>query len=267
MSRVKLMKRFSAEPEADTGKNVVDWVSMISDDGIVPGSVGLVLLNLDAVGDDDEIHELSRIAERGVGNNGGVMVCFSTRRSFSETNSAMLRLGIGGGWKIVSEMTWVHTNPPLPFQNAMTYFHNVTHMYVLTQGGEKPKVFNPVSENCKGALDVVDVERSFTGTSLSCVDARVVNATRIMTGVWYGAKEHQVDVSKQIIENHVRSWTDDGMTVLDLTACEGLSVDVCVENNRNIICLCDDEHGIAAIEQRVLSNKEPVDERQLTFNF
>lgn len=267
MSRVRLLKRFSDESDQETSGEAIDCISLMSDDVIVQGSVGLVLLNLDAIESDGCLHELARIAERGVGDDGGIMVCFSTRRSVYENNSVLAALDIGGGWKVVSEMTWVHSNPPLPFQNAMTYFHNVTHMYVMTKGGVKPKVFNPISENCKCALSVVDVERSFTGTSLTGIDARVVNATRIMTGVWNCAKEHQVDVSKQIIENHVKSWTNEGMTVLDLTACEGISVDVCVENNRNIICVCDDENGIASIEQRVLSNQKPDDERQMTFNF
>lgn len=198
--------------------------------------------------------------------DGSVLVVY-TGESFLDMATECYEMFKSTDWRFRSEMIWVHTNSPASFQNASAYFPSFTKMFVFTHGGGDPKVFNPQTETCKHQMELVDLERKMIGSVIGCVDARTVNQNKIKSGVWVCSRDYsRIDPSDVIIQNHVLSWTNSGMSVIDWTPGEGFVVDVCQKLDRSSYCVCDDENHVKTIEKRVFGNKADEDDQQMLFN-
>jgi len=187
---------------------------------------------------------------------GGVVVAFdcpgTTKISFKDH-----------GLKIVSEMVWVHPNAPLSFGNTKSYFKNFVSMTVFSYGPDY--VFNAIEETCKHSQELENMSVRMANGHVSSVDAKFVNNIRPRSAAWVGLRDYgKKDPSVQILKDHIVSWTNGGMSIVDWTASEGHCIEAARDLDRDCLCIFQTPDDMNSAKETYMSNGKK-DDSQMTF--
>jgi len=175
------------------------------------------------------------------------------------------------GFLYVEEYCW--TKNAFPTGTHGRFKNAFEPVYHFTKGEVKNITFNPLAcgtpvseetksrafrKNCKvptnGSGMVVDRD-NFKNLELAR-PSNVINANNV-TNQFTSKMEHSAVFPEKLVEFFVKSFSNEGDTVLDLFAGSGTVGIVCMELNRKYILIDKEESNIKLIEKRI----KEVDER------
>jgi adenine specific DNA methylase Mod len=135
-------------------------------------------------------------------------------------------------------MCWRKTNP-MPVVKQPRYTDVFEYMLILSKG--KPKTFNPIMVPCKCA----DQKYHSTTKNIGGENGRTykefnINKEKIKENVWDFAiaqnkTGHPAVFPQNLIEEHIKSWSNEGDLVLDPFMGSGTTAKMAMLNNRNYI--------------------------------
>lgn len=122
------------------------------------------------------------------------------------------------GFKLNDTMIWRKTNP-MPQVRQPRYCPCFEYMFVLSKG--KPKTFNPIMRETKfGGKSYNSTAKNMDGESGRHELNYTVNSRAVDYNVWdiavaQNKTSHPAVFPIAIPERHIKTWTDEGDTVLD----------------------------------------------------
>ena len=181
------------------------------------------------------------------------------------------------GLNLHDTMIWEKSNPMCKC-NSKRYMPKFEHMYVFTKG--KINTFNPIMrKTLNGGKAYKKTFQSYVGNGSEEYKEGIVNEYAVDYNVWTirtaskkettymlknGKKIHHTAVfPKELALRHIKSWTNEGDTVLDPFMGSGTTGIATVELGRNFIgCEMNDEYFMMASERI----QDKMDELGIAYN-
>jgi len=175
-------------------------------------------------------------------NDGGVVVWIvndmvkngsKTGTSFKQALAFM-----DAGFNLNDTMIWSKLNP-MPQVKQPRYNQCFEYMFVFSKG--KPKTFNPIMVPCKCAGQNYDSTCKRMGGENGRTEKHfIINKEKVKSNIWECAVAqnktvHTAVFPLQLIIDHIKSWTNEGDTVLDPFVGSGTSGIAALQLNRNFI--------------------------------
>jgi len=175
-------------------------------------------------------------------NDGGVVVWIvndmvkngsKTGTSFKQALAFM-----DAGFNLNDTMIWSKLNP-MPQVKQPRYNQCFEYMFVFSKG--KPKTFNPIMVPCKCAGQNYDSTcKNMGGENGRTEKHFIINKEKVKSNIWECAVAqnktvHTAVFPLQLIIDHIKSWTNEGDTVLDPFVGSGTSGIAALQLNRNFI--------------------------------
>lgn len=175
-------------------------------------------------------------------NDGGVVVWIvndmvkngsKTGTSFKQALAFM-----DAGFNLNDTMIWSKLNP-MPQVKQPRYNQCFEYMFVFSKG--KPKTFNPIMVPCKCAGQNYDSTcKNMGGENGRTEKHFIINKEKVKSNIWECAVAknktvHTAVFPLQLIIDHIKSWTNEGDTVLDPFVGSGTSGIAALKLNRNFI--------------------------------
>ncbi len=146
------------------------------------------------------------------------------------------------GFNLHDTMIYKKKNP-IPL-NHNRYEQSFEFMFVLSKG--KPKTFNPLREDCLFAGQDIVKNRTFYQTKKSETSKAhkniPVKTTKIRQNIFeyslHGGKKEFIQGAifpEQLAIDHIKSWSNEGDTILDCFMGSGTTATACINLKRNYI--------------------------------
>ena len=203
------------------------------------------------------ISEIKRILKPG-----GVCVWVTgdKTKNGSESGSSFKQalFAVSVGLKLYDTMIYKKKNA-LP-QNHNRYEQDFEYMFVFSKG--KPKTFNAIKVKTVNAGKKINWSRSEKVDDLACRhnrgvnDSLLVKAEKTKGNIWEyavgGVKTgHPATSPQSLSDDHIRSWSNEGDTVLDCFMGSGTVGISCKKLNRNFIGIEMDEGYLNIAKERI----------------
>lgn len=199
------------------------------------------------------IHELYRVLK-----SGGVVVWNVNDRiidgSKSLTSFRQALLFQECGFKVNDVMIWKKTNP-MPQVKQPRYNQAFEYMFIFSKG--KPKTFNPIMVDCKSAgLKYKSTCKKITTNKERQYKEFTINRQKIADNIFEFAvaqnkTEHPAVFPLELPILHIKSWSNQGDTVLDPFMGSGTTGIACKQLNRNFIGIELDEQYFKIAQERI----------------
>ena len=136
------------------------------------------------------------------------------------------------------------SGPPHPKR----YFNSFEYMFVMSKG--KPKTVNLLQDkknSCAGMTTFSDITRREKDGSLTNKGKKVINEYGVRTNIWrynngkgFSSKdkiayEHPATFPEKLVEDHIKSWSNQGDVVFDPFGGSGTTAKVSIELDRKWI--------------------------------
>jgi len=128
---------------------------------------------------------------------------------------------------------------PIPLTHNR-YEQQFEYMFVFSKG--TPKTFNPIMEDCLSAGKTNHMTHRRLSDELSNVSGfgKPIKPQRFKYNIWYFQKdnrcsEHPATFPEQLALDHIKSWSNEGDTVLDCFMGSGTTAIACINVKRNYI--------------------------------
>ena len=136
------------------------------------------------------------------------------------------------------------SGPPHPKR----YFNSFEYMFVMSKG--KPKTVNLLRDkknSCAGMTTFSDITRREKDGSLTKKGKKVINEYGVRTNIWrynngkgFSSKdkiayEHPATFPEKLVEDHIKSWSNQGDVVFDPFGGSGTTAKVSIELDRQWI--------------------------------
>ena len=136
------------------------------------------------------------------------------------------------------------SGPPHPKR----YFNSFEYMFVMSKG--KPKTVNLLQDkknSCAGMTTFSDITRREKDGSLTNKGKKVINEYGVRTNIWrynngkgFSSKdkiayEHPATFPEKLVEDHIKSWSNQGDVVFDPFGGSGTTAKVSIELDRQWI--------------------------------
>ena len=169
-------------------------------------------------------------------------------------------------------MIYEKTGCPFPEQNR--YYPIFEYMFIFSKG--KPKTVNLIKDrqNIYAGAKVArkaharQVDGSVKENSAQRIDInRVLKDVGVRYNIWRvtssrnansGTGNHPAIFPEKLAEDHIRSWSNEGDTVLDPMAGSGTTLKMAKKNNRNYIGIEISEEYIDIINKRLDDDQRPI---------
>ena len=142
------------------------------------------------------------------------------------------------GLNLHDTMIWQKSNP-MPKVKTKRYFDVFEYMFILSKG--QPKTFNPIMQDTKMGGKVYDsTVKQITAGKERKHKTFVLNHQRYKNNIWINAiaqnkTAHTAVFPKQLIADHVISWTDKNDIIYDPFMGSGTTALAALELERNFI--------------------------------
>mgnify|MGYP000890635827 CR=1 FL=1 len=189
--------------------------------------------------------------------DGGVVVWVvndsTVKGSESMTSFRHAQTFVSAGFNLHDTMIFAKKNY-LP-QNNRRYEQAFEYMFVFSVG--RPAVVNLITEPCKlaGKINTGTQRHDKKTPTPKYGVGRPCKDTKPRSNIWFyavgseGVPEHPAVFPLALAKDHVLSWTDEGMTILDPFAGSGTTGVACIQTGRNFIG-CEIDAGYAEIARR-----------------
>jgi len=185
---------------------------------------------------EDIAKELFRITK-----DGGIVVWIVNdqrvkgNRTLTHFKQALFMQSIG--FNVLDIMIWHKTNP-MPYIQKDQYTPSYESMFVFSKG--KPKVFNPIMEECKYKGKVLKTHTTNPESIRKPNRTEATKDNKIKSNVWqtvvagtnYG---HPAIFPEQLANDHILSWSNENDLVYDCFMGSGTTAKMAILNNRNWI--------------------------------
>lgn len=166
------------------------------------------------------------------------------------------------GFNLHDTMIWNKANPVPNDTRQNRYRQSMEYMFILSIG--KPGCCNYLREPCKCAGESASgrgSQRKTDGSKRSDIQKRRgnqrISETKVKSNVWDfnigGHKTHPASFPIQLATDHIRSWSNEGDTVLDPFMGSGTTGVACKELVRNFIGIEKVEKYFEIAKARVCS--------------
>ena len=158
------------------------------------------------------------------------------------------------GFNLHDTMIWQKTNP-MPKVKTKRYFDVFEYMFILSKG--IPKTFNPILVDCKlGGKIYNSTCKNMGGENGRTKKTFVLNKKRYANNIWQIAVAqnktgHPAVFPLQLAQDHIKSWTNVGDTVLDPFMGSGTTGIACKMLGRNFIGIEIDKNYFDIAEKRI----------------
>ena len=164
------------------------------------------------------------------------------------------------GFNVHDTMIYQSDKPPL---NHNRYEQKFEYMFVFSKG--KPKIFNPIMEDCKYAGESKKA-RTFRHTGEELQETHIksgVKDTKIKGNIWiystgYNksttdkiAFKHPAIFPEKLAEDHIITWSNEGDIILDCFIGSGTTAKMAILNNRNYIGFESSEEYCSIAKKRI----------------
>lgn len=185
-----------------------------------------------------------------VTKNGGVVVWVigdktdKGNKSLTSFNHALYFQKVGFNIYDVIIYEKAGSGPPHPKR----YFNSFEYMFVMSKG--KPKTVNLLKDkknSCAGMSTFADITRREKDGTLTNKGKKVINEYGVRTNIWrynngkgFSSKdkisyEHPATFPEKLVEDHIKSWSNEGDIVFDPFGGSGTTAKVSIELNRQWI--------------------------------
>lgn len=188
-------------------------------------------------------NELYRVTK-----DGGVVVWIvgdkTTKGSESGTSFKQALYFKEIGFNLHDTMIYASDKPPLTHNR---YEQKFEYMFILSKG--KPKAWNPIMEECKyvGSSKEKRTFRQVNGELTETYGKHNVKPYKIKGNIWFYptgyqkttkdkiAFKHPAIFPEQLVEDHIKSWSNTNDIVMDIFSGSGTTHKMSIINNRRYI--------------------------------
>lgn len=176
---------------------------------------------------------------------------------------------IDAGWRLHDTMIFRKLNPmPTSVASHRRYQQSWEYMFVFSKG--QPKTFNGLMDQCKKAgTNMSNRSQRNADGSLRVMNGALepTRETKIRSNVWdylvgntgdrdEFAKLHPATFPERLVEDHVRSWTNEGDVVLDIFGGSGTTAKVARRMGRGFIHIDISEEYCELARKRISLEEE-----------
>ena len=142
------------------------------------------------------------------------------------------------GFNVNDVMIWEKENP-MPVVKQPRYTDVFEYMFVFSKG--KPKTFNPIMVPCKCAgQEYHSTTKNMGGENGRTYKEFNINKEKVKENIWKCAvaqnkTRHTAVYPQKLIEEHIKSWSNEGDLVLDPFMGSGTTALACMKTNRKYI--------------------------------
>lgn len=158
------------------------------------------------------------------------------------------------GFNVNDVMCWKKTNM-MPVVKQPRYSDCFEYMFILSKG--LPKTFNPIMIPCKCAGQKYDsTAKNMDGESGRHKLSYNVNKEKVKENIWEFAvaankTKHPAVFPKNLIIDHIKSWSNEGDIVLDPFMGSGTTALACIDTNRQYIDIEMSEEYFEIINEQI----------------
>ena len=170
------------------------------------------------------------------------------------------------GFNVNDVMIWEKTNP-MPQVKQPRYNQVFEYMFIFSKG--KPKTFNPIMVDCKSAnKDYKSTCKNITKGKERKYKEFKINKQKVDNNIWKFAvaqnkTEHPAVFPLELPIRHIKSWSNENDTVLDLFMGSGTTGVACKRLNRDFIGIEIDEKYFNIAKNRI---EEKIKEKDTQLN-
>lgn len=170
------------------------------------------------------------------------------------------------GFNVNDVMIWEKTNP-MPQVKQPRYNQVFEYMFIFSKG--KPKTFNPIMVDCKSAnKDYKSTCKNITKGKERKYKEFKINKQKVDNNIWKFAvaqnkTEHPAVFPLELPIRHIKSWSNENDTVLDLFMGSGTTGVACKRLNRDFIGIEIDEKYFNIAKDRI---EERIKEKDIQLN-